>query len=164
MMDYVFDSSALIYLGKARVLEHIPKIKGSKLISPAVYEEVVMRGFERGDPEAGYIDGLIKEKHFSVAKPKNLIKIPSLSRADNEVLSLAKERNAVALIDEIYARDIADSLGIGKHGSIWVVLILLKQKVVTRKEAMKCLDIMVSHGFYLSITMYREVEAKIGKL
>ncbi|MBI4439710.1 DUF3368 domain-containing protein [Candidatus Woesearchaeota archaeon] len=163
-MDYVLDASALIYLGKVRLLGHISKIKGKKLIPAAVYGEVVLRGFERREPEAGYIDGLIKKNILIVAKPKKLVQIPSLSRADNEVLSLAGEMGATAIIDEIYARDIAESMGIEKHGSIWLVIALLKQKAISRNEAKKCIDGMIAHGFYLSIEMYREVEAKIGKL
>ena len=161
-MTYVFDSSSLIYLGKIKLLEKISGLEGKKLIPAAVYEEVVKKGLERREPEAKYIESLVGKGKFEVARPKNPIQpITYLSRADSDVLSLAKERAGMPIIDEAYASGIAESMSLEPHGSIYLILMLLKKGEITKSEATECLDRMVSLGFYLSAELYREVSRKI---
>src|SRR3989344_5344074 len=110
---YVFDSSPLIYFGKLKILEKIAKLEGKKLIPESVYLEVVQIGFERGEPEANYIQSLIQKKYFIVSTPKSTVgKVHLLSKADVDVLTIAKETESVAIIDEIYSIGIAESMGI----------------------------------------------------
>jgi len=164
-MSYVFDSSSLIYLGKLRVLNKIAKLEGKKFIPKGVYKEVVKKGFERKEPETNYIDGLIKKKFFAVETPKTAIKnIPLLSKTDREVLALAKETKSIAIIDEVYASDVAEAYGIESHGTIYIILKLLEKKIIEKREAINYLDKMLSLGFYLSADKYREILNAIGKL
>lgn len=161
-MDYVFDASPLIYLGKARALEKISLLSGKKFIPQLVYDEVVLKGLERRESEAAYVNNLIREKKFLVEKPKvkREQKAP-LSQADLDVISLAKEKNAIAIIDEIYAREVAESVGVKRHGTLYLILLLLKEKRITKKEAKQYIDGMIHHGFYISIEMYKETMKKI---
>lgn len=157
-MSYVFDSSCLIYFGKLRILDKIKKLDGKKLIPRAVYNEVVKQGFERKEREAFYIEQLIKEKSFTIQKPKNNINnIPLLSEADREVLALAKEKNYIAIMDEIYARNIAKSYNIETHGSIYLLLKLIEEKIILKKQATEYIDKMINLGFYLSLDKYKEI-------
>lgn len=161
-MDYVFDASPLIYLGKVRALEKVSLLPGKKYIPESVYKEVVLKGLERREPEAAYANTLIREKKFFVEKPK--IKREQralLSQADIDVIFLAKERNATAIIDEIYAREVAESAGVARHGTLYVLFLLLQEKKITKKEAKQYIDGIVSSGFYISIDMYKEVMKKI---
>jgi len=100
-MNYVFDASCLIYFGKLKILDKINLIEGGKYISDGVYNEVVTKGLERKEGESVYIDKMIKNKIVLIKKPKSLIGegFP-LTIADREVISLAKESNSVAIIDE----------------------------------------------------------------
>ena len=157
-MNYVFDSSSLIYFGKIKLLEKISLLKGKKFISGEVYKEVVIKGLERDEPEANYIHSLVKKKLFIVKRPKFSIGfIPLLSKADLEVLSLAKKTKSIAIIDEIYASNIAESYGIKNHGSIYLLLRLLEEKLVNKKEVIKYLDKIIKLGFYLSADKYRDI-------
>ena len=161
-MEYVFDASALIYLGKVRALENVSLLSGKKFIPEKVYDEVVLKGLERREPEATYINNLIKEKKFLLAKPKlKKEKKASLSQADMDVIFLAKEKNAIAIIDEIYAREVAESVGVKRHGTIYLILLLVQEKKITKKLAKQYIDEMVRYGFYLSIEMYKETMTKI---
>ena len=109
-MTFVFDASPLIYLGKVKLLHKVAILDGKKYMPPAVYTEVVINGLERREPEAQYIDELIRKKCFSLADPKLSIgAFPFLSKADHDVLSLAKEMKAICIVDEIYANDIAET-------------------------------------------------------
>ncbi|MBI2578958.1 MAG: DUF3368 domain-containing protein [Candidatus Aenigmarchaeota archaeon] len=164
-MSYVFDSSSLIYLGKLRILDKVAKLEGRKFIPDSVYKEVVVKGFERKEPEAKYIDELIKKKLFAVRKPKTAARdIPFLSKADREVLALSKETESTAIIDELHASSIAEAQGIESHGSIYMLLRLLEKKIISKKETVNYLDRMVGFGFYLSADMYREVLNAIEKM
>lgn len=164
-MSYVFDSSSLIYLGKLRVLEKIGLLEGKKFIPKNVYKEVVTKGLERNEPEARYIDGLIKKNVFTVKSSKTTVEnIPFLSEADEEVLSLAKETKSISIVDEIYASDIAEAHGIESHGSVYILLKLLEKKIITKKETTNYLDKMIILGFYLSADKYREILNIIEKL
>ena len=164
-MDFVFDSSPLIYLGKIRILEKVSLLSGKKFIPELVYDEVVLKGLERREAEATYVNNLIREKKFIVEKTriKRERKI-HLSKGDVEVIFLAREKNATAIIDEIYAREVAESLGVKRHGTLYVILLLLEEKKITKKEAKQYIDGIISSGFYLSIDMYKEVMKKIENM
>ena len=161
-MSYVFDSSSLIYLGKLRVLEKVGKLEGKKFIPRNVYKEVVTKGFERKEPEARYIETLIKSKIFTV-KEAAFENIPFLSAADSEVLALAKAAKSIAIIDETYAKRIAKSYGIKCHGTIYIFLKLMENKLITKKDVINYIDKMVRLGFYLSAENYRDILAMIER-
>lgn len=163
-MDYVFDASPLIYLGKVRALEKVSLLSGKKFIPQSVYDEVVLKGLERRELEATYVNTLIREKKFIVETPKIKREQKALlSKADLEVIFLAKEKNAIAIIDEIYAREVAESVGIKRHGTLYIILLLLQEKKITKKEAKQYIDGMIHHGFYISIEMYKETIKKIER-
>jgi len=164
-MSYVFDSSSLIYFGKIKLLEKIDLLEGKKFIPKEVYEEVVERGLERNEPEAQYVNNLIKKKVFVIRQvEEDFINADGLSMADAKVLSLAKETKSIAVIDEIYANSIAESYGIESHGSIYIIFKLIKKKIISKKEAVRYLDKMISLGFYLSAGKYREVLDFINRI
>ena len=164
-MSYVFDSSFLIYFGKLRLLEKISELWGKKYIPETVYSEVVSRGFERGEPEAAYINELVKRKLFFIGKPKTLLdKIPLLSQADMDVLSMAKETNSIAIIDEIYGSDAAEENNIESHGSLYMLFKMIEEKIITRSQAKEILDKLIKCGFYLSIILYKETLDKIDSM
>ena len=165
-MSLVFDSSSLIYLGKIRILEKIKRLEGKKFVPKGVYEEVVKKGFERNEPEAHYIDNLINKKIIAIksASPLLFDNIPLLSEADKEVLALAKQTKSIAIIDEIYANGIAERFKIESHGTIYILLTLVKKGIIKKKEAIECIDKIISSGFYLSAEKYREIFSAIEKL
>jgi len=159
MISYVFDSSSLIYLGKLKLLE---KIDNSihKFIPEKVYKEVVEKGLERNELEAEYVNQLIEDKFFNIksAKTNDLAKdVLLLSAADKEVLSLAREIKSIAIIDEIYASEIADSMGIESHGSLYIILGLIKRGKIAKKDAVKYVNRIIESGFYLSAIKYKEI-------
>lgn len=163
-MNYVFDSSSLIYLGKTRILEKLFLLKGEKYVTQAVYEEVIVKGLERKEPEAAYIKRLIEKKLFIIKKPKTEFEnIRLLSKADMEVLTLAKETKSTPIIDEVFATNVARAFGMESHGSIYILLKLLEKKAITKNQATETLDKMINLGFYLSTDLYKSVLKVIEK-
>ncbi|MBI2631383.1 DUF3368 domain-containing protein [Candidatus Pacearchaeota archaeon] len=168
-MSYVFDSSSLIYLGKIKILDRLKFLKSDKIIPLEVYKEVVEKGFERMEYEAKIIDELIKERLFVIKKGKQeqieaFKSISFLSKADKEILAIAREIKAIAIIDETYANSIAETFGIKCHGSIYLILLMVKNKVFRKKEAIEYINRMIQLGFYFSTEKYREVLAKINMM
>jgi predicted nucleic acid-binding protein len=163
-MNYVFDASSLIYLGKVGLLEKITRLRGERYIPEGVYKEVVEKGRIRGDLEAATIDSLISLKKFIVKKIKTKYSIPLLSKADKEVIGLAHAKQAVAIIDEKLSRAVAESKGVIVHGILYITLLLIKERKITKKEAIQKIDEMLQLGFYLSAQKYKEILDVIKKM
>jgi predicted nucleic acid-binding protein len=156
-MNYVFDSSSLIYFGKIKLLEKIGMIPGNKFIPVEVYIEVVEKGLGRNEPEAVYIDAIIKKDIFTIKKvTAAYFHENHLSFADASVLNLARELKGMAIIDESYARNIAKSSGIERRGSLYIILKMVKNKLLNKKEAVLYLNAIIDLGFYLSTAKYNE--------
>lgn len=164
-MKWVFDSSSLIYLGKIEILHKLTFLEGERIIPSIVYKEVIERGLKRKEPEVEKIISLI-DSVFSIRKSKKDIfyHVTLLSDADREVLSLAKEMNAFAIIDEKRARNVAETFGIEYHGLIYVLLKLLEKKKITKKEARAYIDKIIQLGFYLSNSLYQETIKVIERM
>lgn len=165
-MILIFDSSPLIVLGRVKILEKVEKLKTVNLIPKAVYNEVILHGKLTGKEDALYIERLIQKEIFKVIEVKNLsLKFPSssLSQADQEVLSLSKEKNAYAVIDEDAGRSMAELLGIKAIESAGILFNLLDAKILSKEEAKELLNEMVNHGWYCSPTLYSYILNKLQK-
>jgi len=164
-MSFVFDSSSLIYLGKLKLLKKIKLLRGKKFIPESVYKEVVIKGTERQEPEVTYIQELIEKNVFIVKKCDVPIEnIMFLSETDMEVLSLSGETKSIAIIDEMFANELAELYDVKSHGSVYLILKLLEKKVITKKESIQYLDEMILLGFYLSANIYKNVLDVIKKM
>lgn len=92
------------------------------------YEEVVSTGIEEGCPDARRIERLAEDGVFEVISVqktgvyKRLRKNDRLSQADMSVLSCSKRRDAIAVVDETYGRDVASTEGIETRGTAYLVL------------------------------------------
>jgi|TARA_Y100000310_G_scaffold302329_1_gene339546 predicted nucleic acid-binding protein len=157
-MRLVFDSGPLIYLGKIRILE---KLTGFKNIIPyLVYQEVVKEGKKLGKEDAFYVETLVEENVFTVMKSKEVItSLPdtSLSKADREVLNLAKQKKATAVIDEEVGRKIAEVIGVDTLGSVGVLFTLLRNKKISKLELKESIESMIEAGWFCSTYLYTKI-------
>ncbi len=164
-MSFVLDSSCLIYLGKLKVLDKLKHIEGNKYIPEEVYNEVIKNGYSRGEPEVKYIENLIKTNELTIKNPKERLEnYGKLSLADVDVISLAKEIKAVAIIDDNEASLLAEFNEVDYHGSIYLLILLMNKKVISKHDALKYIDEMISLGFYLSIEVYKELREKLNNI
>lgn len=161
-MNFVLDSSCLIYLGKLKLLEKLKLIEGNKYLPQKVFNEVVQKGLERGEPEVKYIEDMIEKQELIIKNPKvRLENTGRLSPSDIDVISLAKEIKAIPIIDDEEARLLAEFHEIDYHGSIYLLIILVNKKVLSKKDALNYIDDMISLGFYLSTETYKEIIKKL---
>lgn len=167
MKVLVFDSSPLIYLGKVRVLEKLEHLNTKNIIPTKVYEEVVEEGKKFGFVETLYIEKLIENKIFEVKQFKTIDKLTtsfSLSEADVEVLSGAKQLKGVAIFDEIAAREIASLENIETGGTIFILFSLLRKGEINKVELKYILDEIINLGWRCSTELYTKILNDLNKL
>lgn len=106
------DASSLIYSVKMDFLEIIEQLYGSVVITPAVYEEVVKKGIERGKPDAFIIEKKIQKKMINIHQIEGLMPDFHLGKGETEIIHEAINEKVLALIDEKKARVIGSKLGL----------------------------------------------------
>ena len=169
-MILVFDSTTLIYFSKLKMLDKLPKLRAGRVIPETVYNEVVIEGKNKGKEDALFIEKLINRNVFDVIKAKNkdfinhLLGIPSIDCADAETLALAKELSGLAIIDETPSRNIAEIENIKFHGSVFLLFLLHKEKLISKKEVKAYIDKMVKLGWRCSTEFYAAILTEIEKL
>jgi predicted nucleic acid-binding protein len=139
----IFDATPLIYLAKVGKLHLLRNISKEKVIPWSVFEEVVVKGKEAGKADALIIERLIKQGVFQVTEVeetdvyRELTKNKKLSKADVVVLALAKVEDGVAVVDEDYARWVAEVEDIKCGGAIYLIFSLLKGDIITKERQEK---------------------------
>ncbi len=158
-MILIFNSMPLIYLSKVSLSWIFEEIKGEKLIPETVYHEVVVKGKERKEIDAFIIDELINKGIFKVVKVKPvdwLKEVKELHKGEIEVLSLAKEKNGIAITDDSIAREIGEMLSVKVHGTLYLIFLMLKRGRIDKKTAIDKVNEMIKGGFRLSTEVYSE--------
>ncbi len=155
---FVLDSSPIIYLAKAGLLEKL-QLLGEFFLAKSVFLETVEK---YSDPEeAGYIRKYV-EKSIKSPSADYFSVCQGLSKADSESISLAKELSCAVIMDEKKGREIASLNGIENHGTVYLLLQMLKKNLITKEEFKTSLLKMVSEGFYLSAKTYEEIMNKLN--
>jgi len=156
---WIFNSMPLIYLSKVSLSWVFEELEGEKLIPETVYHEVVVKGKEKGEIDAFIVDELIGKGVFKVVKvePVDWLKeVKELHRGEIEVLSLAKEKNGIAITDDSIAREIGEILGVKVHGTLYLIFLMLKRGKMNKRTAVDKVNEMIKKGFRLSAEVYSE--------
>ena len=160
MKPLIFDATPLIYLGKINVLEKITHFPEEKYTPESVYQEVVVEGKKSGNPEAFLIEklldtGILKIKTLADDRyVAHLKENPRIHRGDVEVLALALELDGITLLDDEEARGMAEIEGIEHHGTIYLLLRMMKIGLLTKEETIDGLDEMLRRGWRCSTELY----------
>ncbi|MGD0203896.1 MAG: DUF3368 domain-containing protein [Candidatus Bathyarchaeia archaeon] len=166
----MFNSTLLIYLSKAGLSGIIENLKGEKLTSPLVKAEVVDKGKLKGVPDAIALEKLFDNGVFKVCKPKNTAFLSRLSEtrglhvADADVLALAKEYEALAVIDDEVARKTAKVYGIEYVGTPYVLVRAVFEGLLSKEEAKLAVNDMVSAGWRCSLESYSKIMQLLEKV
>jgi predicted nucleic acid-binding protein len=158
----VFDATPLIYLAKSEKIEEVDRLEGEKFIPEKVYEEVVEE--PENEPDAEKIRKTVEVDIFTVVPSEVEEESDFLSQADLQVLKVAEDRDAVAVMDEENGRNVADVRGIETRGTAFIVLRMQKEGMISQKEAEKIIDRMIDEGWYCSTDLYKEIMKKIEEL
>lgn len=164
-MKFVLNSTPLIHLTKVS-MAYVFK---EEYTTPEVKNEVVDKGKKIGAPDALLVEKIIEGGKVKVIKPKESVLvlfkgIPGLHPADAEVLALAKEMDATAIIDDKVERGIARMYGIKNKGSAYFIFREISNGKMTKEKAKKKINEMIKSGWRCSIEDYQKIMSEIDKL
>jgi predicted nucleic acid-binding protein len=170
MKPIVFNSTPLIYLSKAGLTKIIENLKAEKLTSPIVKQEVVDKGKLKGVPDAIALEKLFDKGIFKLCEPKDKAFLSQLSLtrglhvADAQVLALAKEYEAKAVIDDEVARKTAKVNRINYVGTPYILARAVFEEIISKEQAKQAVNDMVSAGWRCSVESYAKIMELLDKL
>ena len=166
----VFDATPLIYLATVERLGMVGLLGQNCVIPEPVYDEVVTVGVEAGHPDARRVEQAVEDGVFEVRDVdeselvRRLEGNPNLSDADASVIALAAENDGIAILDERYGRTTAETEGVETRGTVWIVLLLVRDGELSAEEAREIVDEMVEAGWYCSTDLYSRIVRRLEEM
>lgn len=151
----IVNSSPIIALGKVGRLELLKGCFRRITIPAAVQEEVLRKPdtVEAQSLQKGLADGWIAVEKINVPA---LMHTEMLGPGEKEAISLAAKHHCVAIIDDDLARSYAALLKVEVHGTLYVLLLAWRKKLLKKDEVREIVEDMMKEGFYLSTEVYAE--------
>ncbi len=156
------DTSPLIALAVMDLLPVLRVLFNSVLVPPAVVRECLD---DLSKPMADRIgealaNRLLEEQSVTNQDYCKLL-AQVLDPGEAETITLAKEKNAVALIDEEAARRVAARENIDTIGSLYVLIRAKQENLVP--AAIPLLNRLIEHGYHLDKSLIRFVVDACGE-
>ena len=152
-MVVVANSTPLIALSKIGLFELLKEYFEEVIITSEVYAEVVTRGGDLFGAREVSTSEWIK-----IIDPDNRLAVESLSvhlgKGDAEAIILAKEKNALLIIDDKDGRTMAANLGVPVTGTVGLLKLAAEEGKVDLKDT---LDELMASGFRLSKSEYNKI-------
>jgi len=148
----ISDSSPLIALSKVDKLNLLKKIFEHIHIPEAVWREVVEEGKGLSGSEIKNLSWVKVEK----VKDLNVLRALSdkFGKGEREVIGMAIETSTpLVLIDEKIAKRKLDSLDIPVIGTLGILLIAKRKKLI--KNIKNPMDKLIKSGFYIDKVLYK---------
>lgn len=170
MKPLVFNATPLIYITKIGLSNVFENLKNEKLTSPHVKREVVDDGKRKGVPDAIILEKMFKNNVFKVTETKkqkfleSLLETKGLHITDAEVLTIAKERNGIAVIDDEVARKTARIYGISYVSTPYILMKAVFQGLITKERTKQAINEMIFAGWRCSVESYAKIMDAIEKL
>lgn len=149
----IFDSSSMILLTKAGVLEKL--VSGYDAVIPSrIYSEAVTRGKDKGREDAYWIESLVKSGRIKVLEPekatcKEIGTLFNLHGGERDVLALAKDMNIKCVIcDDKKAISAAKVLGLKFTTALNIIVAMRLKGRISKSEAEEMIDILDEFGWY----------------
>tara|TARA_Y100000310_G_scaffold305567_1_gene345822 strand:+ start:419 stop:934 length:516 start_codon:yes stop_codon:yes gene_type:complete len=155
----IVNASPLIIFGTLDKLEMLRKVCTSIEISQGVYDEVVVQGIKKDLQDARIIKAFVDENSIKVkqlsdtfaTQSKRISEIYSIEQGEAETISLALQAHAAqVVIDEIAAREAAKAFGLQPIGSLRILLLAYKDRMLSRKDVKDLVNQMVRTKYRFS--------------
>jgi predicted nucleic acid-binding protein len=152
-MIFVSNSTPLIALSRINNFNLLKEYFGEIHIPEEVFDEVVTRGGDLSGAEE-----VASAEWIKVDKVRNKIAVESLSinldKGEAEAIVLAREMDALLIIDDGDGRRTAESLGLKITGTLGILLLAREDGKLDLKIALN--DLMAA-GFRLSEKEYKRI-------
>jgi len=167
---FVFDATPLIHLAKAGLAPMIVALDGEKYTVPAVFDEVVTKGMELDYSDALGTASLVERGVLKVKAPQRkttdaLVRLhKDVHAGETEVIVLAKEMNATAVIDDRVARTVAKIEGVRVEGSYGLILRAAARGSISSEEAEAALGRLVASGWRCDAELYAALIRSLSEI
>ena len=157
----IVNSSPLIALARVGKLELLRNVFRSISITEQVYQEIISK------PDYSESIAIKKavenDKWVKVHKADEINKILGIGEASS--LSLALKLKQPLIIDDKKTVFIANTLGVECHGTLYIILLALKRKIIkNKKEAIDVVNLLISNKLYLSSEVLSEFYELLNKI
>ncbi len=152
----ISNSSPLIFLSKINQLSLLKKLFGSIFISKDVKDEILVEG-KRDNID---IINAIKEEWINIIEVKKFIPL-GVKGGESSVINLAIERKDKLIVDDALATKIANSFGIETIRTTTILLMAVKEKLITKKQATSLINRLIEVGYYISPIYYADILEKL---
>lgn len=157
----IVNSSPLISLARIGKLELLRKVLGNVSITEQVYQEIMSK--PDYSESAAIKKAVEEEKWIKVHKCKEIN--DNLGVGEASTLGLALMLKQLLIIDDKKASFIANTLELECHGTLFVILLALKKKIIkNKKEAVDIVNLLISNKLYLSSEVLSEFYALLNKI
>jgi len=146
----VLDAGPLIALARIGKLDLLPALFDDIVVPPAVHREVTS---DQTLPGAVAMERAAGLKVAEVGDREAVERLASsLDAGEAEVLSLARELGATAVIDERRGRRLAAELGVPQTGTVGILLVAKRRGLISSVRPL--LDQLTANGIRLSSLLY----------
>lgn len=156
----IVNSSPIITLAKIGKLELLRKLFNNVSVTEQVYKEIISK--PTYSETIAVKKAVENDKWIKVHKSRKINS--ALGRGEASSLSLALKLKQLLIIDDKKAVFIANTLGIECHGTLYVVLLALKKRIIkNKKEAVDIVNQLISNKLYLSSDALSEFYSLLNK-
>ena len=153
----ISNSNPLIFLSKINQLSLMKKLFGSIFITKEIEDEIIF-----GDnPDRINITNAIKDGWIKVVKVKKIIPL-GINGGESSVINLAIERKDKLIIDDAIAIKIANAFNIEAIRTTTLIFMAVKNKFITKKQAISIIDKLLEVGYYISPNYYADILKKLS--
>jgi predicted nucleic acid-binding protein len=131
-MTPVTNTGPLVALAKLNHLHLLSTLFDTVIIPRAVYRECVLVGQERGYRDAKVIRAFLERMDWHPLAPPTqqptLANDVRLGKGEIEAIALAEHYHSLLLIDDVYARAVAERMGVQTVGTIGILVTAYRQR------------------------------------
>ncbi|MBI2971999.1 MAG: DUF3368 domain-containing protein [Candidatus Aenigmarchaeota archaeon] len=149
------NSSPLVYLAKLGKLGLLRTLYNRIIVPEAVLSEL-RAGTEH--PELSILEQAVNEGWVTAKESGMHVRAPGLGKGEIALINLAKDlKPGLVLVDDASARKIMESFGFNVKGTLYVLLLAYKKKIIAKNEAKRLVDELIVAGFRISTEIYSTV-------
>ena len=152
----ISNSSPLIFLAKINRLYIIKKLFNSVIIPVEVKGEILTE--EKADSKI--ISKAIEGGWIKVDSLKNTLDL-KLGKGESAAINLAKEKKDILIIDDASGAKAANSLGIKTIRTTTIILRALKNRIISKRDAIDLINKIIDFGYYISPKYYSQLITKL---